>query len=139
MKCLSLIIILNTLPSILESQNGRELDSMRFQRMISKDTNFLKQHIDDYLMYIHSNGLVEDKNMHIEAISQEKIVYENFVLIEADYLRKRDYLIGKGLVQVSGKFKGEPFHVQLRFSNIYKRSKGKWLFLYWQSTKTKNL
>ncbi|MFY7862002.1 MAG: nuclear transport factor 2 family protein [Chitinophagales bacterium] len=122
-----------TLP--LCSQNGRVLDSVRFSKMVDRDTNFLKEKIDPNLFYIHSNGLIETKTDHIQNIIDQTIRYQKFEILEANYARYEDHLLGRGLVKVLGVYKGTEFTVFLRFSNEYKKTNGKWRLLYWQSTK----
>jgi hypothetical protein len=136
-KLSRIVLVLLWLALVLPlcSQNGRELDSLRFSKMISRDTAFLVKYLDSYLLYIHSNGLVEDRNDHLNNIAKGSIIYQNFQIKDARYIRKKDNLFGRGLIHVQGIYKGTEFSVSLRFSNIYKKTKGVWRLLYWQSTK----
>lgn len=117
------------------SQNGRQLDSIRFSKMVVRDTNFLKENIDPSLFYMHSNGLIENKTDHIQNIIRQTIIYQKFEIQDALYTRYNKHLLGRGLVKVVGVYNGSEFIVSLRFSNEYKKTKGRWRLLYWQSTK----
>jgi hypothetical protein len=117
------------------SQNGRQLDSIRFSKMVVRDTNFLKENIDPSLFYMHSNGLIENKSDHIQNIIRQTIIYQKFEIQEAFYTRCNNHLLGRGLVKVVGVYKGSEFTISLRFSNEYKKTNGRWRLLYWQSTK----
>lgn len=110
-------------------------ETVRFEAMMRFDTAALRPMLAEDLLYIHSNALEEDKTAHLNAISSRKIVY-------ADMQREQSkvYLYGKtalvtGILHVGGTYKDTPFDVRLRYTAVYRKKRGKWLLLHWQSTK----
>lgn len=115
------------------------LDETRMERMIAKDTNFLRSILDDSLVYIHSNGLIENKIDFIKSIQLNKIIYEKMEIQKKRCLGKTiDRKIFQGILDVKGKYEGNPFKVKLAYTSIYKRNKSKYKLIYWQSTKLKD-
>lgn len=111
------------------------LDSIRMQKMIEKDTIVLSEMVDDSLLYIHSNGLKESKIDFINHIVKGKIIYDSFLFLS----RQEDAGLGKkiyrGEVIVIGKYEDTPFKVKLAYISIYISKENQYKLLYWQSTK----
>jgi Domain of unknown function (DUF4440) len=107
----------------------------RFEAMTRRDTMALRGMLHDELLYVHSNWLAEDKSAHIEAIRTGKIVYAQ---IRSEVLRRKRWhrtTMINGIAQVEGSFNGTPFSLNLRYTSVYRKVKGRWLLLNWQSTK----
>ncbi len=105
--------------------------------MTQKDTASLKNLLADDLVYIHSNGLTETKQAHLAAISTGEIVYQ--AMTREPNVQVRLYsktAITNGFVQVKVILKGgAPLEIRLRYSAVYRKQKGSWRLVNWQSTR----
>jgi ketosteroid isomerase-like protein len=136
-----LFICLNLTPTATLGQSAAAMavldtEAQRFAAMTGRDTFFLQNYLANDLVYIHSNGLTETKTAHILAISSGSIIYRS--MSRAPGTQIRDYgkwAITNGTVQVTGILNGNPFEVQLRYTAVYRKKRGKWLLTNWQSTR----
>jgi hypothetical protein len=116
---------------------GQNQDSLRFEKLVLKDTIFLNNQFDNALVYIHSNGLIETKTSFIESIKTGKIIYQKFTPINRKTIQEKNTQINTGEVSVDGIIEENAFSVKLKYTSIYKRRKNNWKLIYWQSTKIK--
>ena len=130
------VMLLAPLGTVLaQEQAVFAAEAARFQAQVEKDGLALQSLLDDDLYYLHSNGLIEDKQDFITSVSGGKIVYSQ--------MRASDHsirLYGKtavlyGLLMVGGEYQGEPFNIGLYYTSVYRKKRGKWLLVNWQSTK----
>lgn len=142
MRYLSLLFIcLNLTPTAVWGQSKMmssvlETESLRFGAMTRKDTAFLKNLLSDDLVYIHSNGLTETKQEHLHAIASGAIVYRSMDRKAGTRMRRYGkWAITNGAMHVTGLLNGNPFELQLRYTAIYRKKKGMWRLLNWQSTR----
>lgn len=132
---LSLLFICSTNTEVFaQEQAVFAAEAARFQAQIEKNGVALQQLLADDLYYLHSNGLVEDKADFISSVTAGKIVYSSMNATE-----QRLRLFGKtailyGLVLVEGLYKGKSFSLGLHYTSVYRKKRGKWLLLNWQST-----
>lgn len=113
------------------------LDSLRFEKLIISDTQFLKQQLDDSLVYIHSNGLIETKPSFIESVTSGKIIYQKYEILNHNSIQEKNTKINTGEINVEGLFDLNSFTVKLKYVSIYIRKNKQWKLKYWQSTKIK--
>lgn len=111
-------------------------EARRFETMMLKDTARLKDFLTDNLVYIHSNALVENKADHLNAIGSGKIVYQTMERAAGTRVRHQGkWAITNGNVHVTGTLNGNPFDLQLRYTAVYRKQRGKWRLANWQSTR----
>lgn len=111
------------------------LERQRFKAMTTKNTAALEVMLSDQLTYTHSNGLIEDKQQHLENIRTGKLQYRS---IQPEEMKLRFYrrtVVGTGIVNVTGVLNEKEFTVRLRFTDVYVKQKGKWRLAAWQSLK----
>lgn len=110
-------------------------EQRRFEFMVRVDTAGLSPYLSADLVYIHSNGLVETKTEHLQAIANGKLVYK---LMERENVKIRRYgkiAISNGVLHVAGILNQNPFDIRLLYTAVYQKSKSKWQLLNWQSTR----
>jgi hypothetical protein len=136
-RCLTVfVVLLAPLGTLLaQAQAVFDAEAARFRAQVEKDGEALQTMLDDDLYYLHSNGLVESKQDFITSVKGGKIVYSQMASTE-----HRIRLYGKtailyGLVMVGGEYEGEPFNIGLYYTSVYRKKRGKWLLVNWQSTK----
>lgn len=107
----------------------------RFEAMAKADTAALRPMLADDLVYVHSNALKENKLEHLSAISTKKLVYQKMDRQEAGVRIYGKTALVNGLVNVRGVLNGNPFEVRLLYLAAYRKKRGAWVLIHWQSTK----
>jgi len=128
------------LPSIALSQSSQnhvvlQDEERRFAAMVRRDTTELSKWLSDDLVYRHSNGLLEDKRSHMRAIAAGVLHYERIERDSAYVQRFGRLALVNGVVRVSGQLEQRPFAVRLAYLAAYRKSRGRWQLLRWQSTR----
>ncbi|MEM9675783.1 MAG: nuclear transport factor 2 family protein [Bacteroidota bacterium] len=108
----------------------------RFDAMIRADTAALREVLHPDLLFIHSNGLEESADGMVASVASGTIVYQAFEPQQPPGVQ----VLGKmalvdGLVRVKGLYRGTEFAVNLRYTSVYRKVRGQWLLIRWQSTK----
>ena len=103
--------------------------------MISKQFDSLSLILDADLMYIHSNGWVESKEDLLANLKSDKLVYEKVTVSETKVTLTNHVAIvsGKGLFSVI--LENQKIEIQLMYSEIYVKKRGKWLLLHRHANK----
>jgi Domain of unknown function (DUF4440) len=120
------------------AQTGKDkilaLQQKRFEAMTNKDTAFLNKCTDDGIIYIHSNGLVQDKAAFVSSVGAGSIVYQQMINKEQQVRMYKKAAVINGIVHVKGTFNGKSFEMDLRYTDVYINKKG-WKMVSWQSLK----
>jgi len=112
-----------------------ESEDMRFRAQVEQDTATLKQIIADELVYIHSNALTESKRDFINSVKSGKITYQTMEPETGRSIRRYGKTgISNGVVRVGGLYQGRSFDLRLKYTAVYRKKRGKWLLVSWQST-----
>jgi len=117
------------------AQKVLETELRRFEAMTTADTAALSPMLSGELFYVHSNALREDKSAHIEAIATKKLVYQTMERESASVRRFGRTAIVNGLLRVKGILNGNAFEVRLLYLAVYRKKRGEWHLLNWQSTR----
>ena len=131
-----LLFLLNTLQA--QSKNAQivlDQESRRFEAMTKADTIQLGPMLADELVYVHSNALVESKKDHLSAISARKLVYEKMTREEASVRFYGKTALINGKLKVKGILNGNAFEVRLLYVTVYRKKRGMWQLVHWQSTR----
>ncbi len=113
----------------------REFELHRFAAMMRADTATLRHSLAEELVYTHSNGLVESKTMHLEAVGSGRTSYESIGPQGMSYRPVGEAVVGNGLVKSKGSLAGVAFDVMLRVTTVHIRRRGRWQLVAWQSTR----
>ncbi|MCC6724328.1 MAG: nuclear transport factor 2 family protein [Saprospiraceae bacterium] len=111
------------------------VERQRFTAMTTKDTSLLRNLLADDLTYLHSNGILENKAQHLANIGTGKMVYKTMEPSEMKVRINGRTAIVNGQVHVTGFLGEKPFDIQLRYTDVYFKQKGKWRLAAWQSLK----
>jgi ketosteroid isomerase-like protein len=133
---LSLLPLLLVCPLLWAQKPLRiEFEQARFEAMTRRDTQALRAMLHEDLLYVHSNGLTESKSSHLAAIASGKIVYAS---MESEPIRRQRWhrtTVVNGILQVKGTLQSKDFALDLRYTAVYRKKRGRWLLWSWQSTK----
>jgi ketosteroid isomerase-like protein len=136
----NLFIAALLLPVFCLAQSKKQLalqaiELQRFEAMTTKDTALLRQMLSEDLTYLHSNGMLENKEEHIANIGAGKLVYRT---MEPSEMRVRIHgksAIVNGILHVTGNLGEKAFDLRLRYTDVYFKRKGTWQLAAWQSLK----
>lgn len=110
-------------------------EDRRFQAMMYRDTVALSSWLSDNLLYRHSNGLLEDKQRHLQAIAAGTLVYERIERDSAHVERYGRMAMVNGVARVAGRLEQAPFQVRLSYLAVYRKKGARWQLIRWQSTR----
>ncbi len=125
-------------PDSLVINAVKAIEYRRFAAQVAKDTALLNSILAADLIYTHSNGNVDTKQSFIQAIREEKIVYEK---IEPEALNLRVYtnnetVVGNGKVLITmPPVNNKPVLLHLRYAVVYIKQNEGWQLVMWQSTR----
>ena len=108
------------------------VEKQRFEAQVKKDFTALETLLADDLVYVHSNGNVDNKASYIQSIKDGKSQYDE---IKSEEMKVRVYgktAIINGICTV--KMPTNP-NLRLRYTDVYVKQKGQWQLVAWQSFK----
>lgn len=126
--------------STLQAQNSKAkevlaAESARFEAMTRADTAALKPMLSEELWYVHSNAMTETRQVHLNAIASQKLVYEKMDRESASVRTYGKTALVNGKLAVRGKLNGNPFELCLLYTAVYRKKHRIWQLVNWQSTK----
>jgi hypothetical protein len=109
----------------------------RFEAMTQNDLEVLDQILADDLIYTHSSAKVDTKSQYLADLRAGLVRYNT---IKPEDVKVRLYsggnmgiITGKAAVEVT--VNGKSSTMNLRYTDVYARRKGKWQMVSWQSTR----
>jgi hypothetical protein len=127
--------ILGLAQSTVTEQSILTLSKKKFDWMVSKNIDSLKNVLDDRLKYVHSNGWTQSKQEVVDDFISGKLDYQKIEITEASarIYDNTAIVIGKG--KFSGQVNKNPFALDLLYTEVYIREIGRWLLASRQSSK----
>lgn len=115
----------------------RKLEESRFAMLVAKDLDGLEKILSPSLVYTHSNGAVETRQVFLDNIKSGKMVYRS-IQPGGDRMVTVDGPVG--VITGTGDFAvtvgGKEIEAKLRFTDVYvKGADGGWRQIAWQSLK----
>ena len=78
---------------------------------------------------------METKADFIASVNSGKITYQEMSPVQQSLRRFGKTAVITGLVQVRGLYQGQAFDIELYYTSIYRKERGNWLLINWQSTR----
>ena len=129
-KCFGTILFVLACSSVHAQTNEQavlDLSKKKFGWMIRMKYDSLQAALDDRLMFVHSNGWVENKQEFIQDIKSGKLRYTNIQILEASarIYPSTAIVTGKGKFTVT--LEGNNLELTLSYTEVYVQKDGKWL------------
>ncbi len=111
-------------------------EDARFAAMVRRDTAWLRDALADDLSYVHSSAKSDTKATYLESVGSGALKYQGFAPKE-----RRVRLLGAGTAVVVGLAHaravsdGQPIDVDVRYTGVYERVRGRWRLVAWQTTR----
>ncbi len=112
-----------------------DTETRRFAAQVSKDVAVLEQTLAPDVIYVHSTGVIDNKQSYIDAIRSGK---SNYTAIEAQEQKIRLYgntAIINGVCAVKMNNDNKPTEFKLRYTDVYIKKGSQWQLVSWQSLK----
>jgi ketosteroid isomerase-like protein len=117
------------------SDDIRAADAKRIAALVQGDVAALSPLLAEDLTYTHTNGLVENREQFLAAVSSGKIDYE---VVEPSDVQVRVYgntAVMTGRADMKIKAQGNPMAFGIRFTSVWVKGEGGWILAAWQSTR----
>jgi ketosteroid isomerase-like protein len=135
------VLVLLQTPLFAQSKTDRAIldaEQRRFDAMTRRDTVLLRTMLTEDMLYIHSNAMVETKTQHLAAIGSGKLDYRQITRENPAVRRSGKIALVYGPARAKGTNQGTAFDVNLLVTAVYRKKKGQWLLVNWQSTRVPN-
>lgn len=113
----------------------RQLEMRRFEMMVQKDIKSLSEILAEDLVYVHSNGMQENKAQLLETLDKGKTLYQS---MQAQDIKARvmgEVVIINGTAAIRAWTGGKINDLQVRYIDVYAKRDGRWKLISWQSTR----
>ena len=104
-----------------------DLSKKKFDWMVNKRYDSIELLLDDQLKYIHSNGWIQSKNEVIDDFNNGKLVFKGIDVTESAVRLYDQTAIVTGKGKFSGVNGGNPFDLELTYTEVYIKNKDRWL------------
>jgi len=103
------------------------LSRKKFDWLIAKNYDSLRAVLDDKVQYIHSNGWIQNKQEVLDDMRSGKLVYQQVTVKEVAVRLYEHAAVVTGLGTFEGVNGGTAFKLDLRYTEVYVKSKSGWL------------
>ena len=120
----------------ISTQSFSFLDNERIRAQVSKDRLLINRICSRDLVYIHSNGVLNDFESFRDLICDSDLSYTCITPLEQNVLiETTEVLLGNGKYRVVFDFGGDSCEIYIAGISLWKRSEDAWKFERWQATK----
>jgi|GEM_PF-503690 len=113
------------------------MEKMRFDAMIRQDTVTLSRILANDLIYIHTNGVIDDKTSLLKSIASGSVVYK-YILPEKSITRVEGnfgWVYGKANIRFKVASINMTIDQYISFINFYRYFRNQWLLVACQNAK----
>lgn len=111
------------------------VEAQRYQAMVDADRVALAALLGDELVYIHSNGIQENKTEFLDAVEAGDIRYLGIEPIETKVRDHGRWAVLTGIVRMLVHTDGRDQSARLFFTAVYERIDRRWQLISWQTTR----
>lgn len=104
----------------------RTLSQKKFDWLIGGQADSLDRMLDDRVQYVHSNGWTQTKREVLDDMRSGKLVYQRVTVKEAVVRLYDKAAVVNGLGTFEGVNGGNPFKLDLRYTEVYVYDRGRW-------------
>ena len=130
--CFLLLVVLAMRVSAQSSPQEKkviDLSKRKFDWLIQKQYDSLNAILDDHLMYIHSNGWIQNKKEVVDDLKSGKL---NYVKIAVKEVSARIYdktAVVNGIATIDGVMEGKASSFELRYTEVYIQRGKNWILV----------
>jgi ketosteroid isomerase-like protein len=119
------------------SENGTLVIDLDRQRMIAlrqMDLEKVKEFLSDDLVWTHTTGRVDSKESQITSMESGEIVYSRYDPSDVKAQDYGDFIVLTGKADIHVNFRGTLYPLDVRFSDGWSKTDGKWKMVFSQAT-----
>lgn len=117
----------------IEATNAAE--TKRIEALVKGDVDALDALFTKDMVYTHSSGKVDTKEILLESLKTGATKYLSLVLTEKKHQVYGNTVVVTGLAEIKVKAGESEVGFKARFIEIWTRQKGEWKFAAWQTTR----
>ena len=111
-------------------------EQQRIEFLTSGDYEQLAEMLSATMSYTNSNAVIENKEQFLEILESGRLIYREIDHREVDIrLANPSTVIITGISDVLSTVEGDDVEVPLRFTIVYVKYDGQWLFEAWHSVR----
>lgn len=131
-----IFISCNQVESSPDSAEVLDKEQQRIEYLASESYDQLSDMLSPTMSYTHSNAIIENKEEFLEELRSGRVTYRNLNHQNLDlrFINPTTAIIN-GISDVSVTVEGEDLEVPLRFTIVYTKENGEWLFEAWHSVR----
>src|SRR5262245_1838718 len=120
------LLALTSLAQSAEEKAVAELSRKKFGWLIRKEADSLSRVLDDRLEFVHSNGWVQRRQDVLDDMKSGRLVYQAVTVKESAVRIYGQTAIVTGLGTFEGVNSGTAFKLDLRYTEVYVKTKEGW-------------
>ncbi|MDN5005488.1 nuclear transport factor 2 family protein [Bradyrhizobium sp. GCM10027634] len=101
-------------------------DQARIAALLNRDRQALQDIISDQLIYVHSSGREETKELYVERVAKGEYDYRSFVITRRDLRVLNDFVFDNGDSEIDIVVNGQLREIAGRYLMVWKREDGRW-------------
>lgn len=105
------------------------LSKVKFDWLVNRNTDSIGYLLDDRVKYVHSNGWTQSKSEVLSDMASGKLLYQRVTIKEAMVRMYGQTAIVDGAGTFEGVNSGTAFKLELRYTEVYMRSAGRWMLV----------
>lgn len=113
----------------------RAVEEQRYKAMIGADFPTLEKVLADDLVYVHSSGVVDDKNSYFAPLRSGSVRYKKISPEDTRVRITGTLAVVTGRSSIELERDGKPQAFRLRFTAVYEKSAPGWRLVSWQATR----
>jgi ketosteroid isomerase-like protein len=112
-----------------------DVHAERFRLMTAGDLAALAPMLADDLVYVHSDGALENKEQFLERLRAGGIRYRTIDSQETNVRVDGNTATVTGTANMVVTINGADRDIRVRYTAVYRRAGGRWMLTTWQSTR----
>jgi hypothetical protein len=124
-------------PALAQSpvDEAKAAEKQRFEVTVKGDYKALDELLGDDLIYVHSNGNVDNEKTFLEGLTSGRSKYKSIEPLEMKARQMGDFVFidGRGKFQVESN--GQVNDLLLTYLDVWTKRNGKWQMVHWHSAR----
>ena len=124
-------------PALAQSavDEAKAAEKQRFEVTVKGDYKALDALLGEDLIYVHSNGNVDNEKTFLEGLTSGRSKYKSIEPLEMKARQMGDYVFidGRGKFQVESN--GQTNDLLLTYLDVWTKRDGKWQMIHWHSAR----
>lgn len=113
----------------------RAVEEQRYKAMLQADLPALEKLLADDLVYVHSSGSTETKQLFLASIRSGGLKYKKIAPEDTRVRVAGTLAVVTGKSSVEVEREGKPQSFRVRFTAVYEKSAAGWRLVAWQTTR----